>query len=96
MIKGRYEERVEIMNSNNLFDNVEKKANVNKEDIFKLAASVQNSNLKDEKVLRQLVQQVGAIAGRNVTKEKEDQIVKAIMNNNMPTDLSSLGNIFKK
>jgi DNA replication protein DnaD len=82
--------------SNNFFDNVEKQTKVNKEDIFKLAASIQNANLKDEKVLRQLISQVAAMAGRPVSKEKEDQIVKMIINNNMPTDFSSLSNMFKK
>ncbi|MFX3622828.1 MAG: stage VI sporulation protein F [Ectobacillus sp.] len=85
------------MNSNNnFFDKIEKQTKVNKEDIFKLAASVQNANLKDEAVLRQLIHQVAAIAGRAVPKEKEDQIVKAIINNNIPVDLNSLGNMFKK
>lgn len=82
--------------SNNFFDNIEKQTKVNKDDIFKLAASVQNANLKDEKVLRQLIQQVSLLAGRPVSKEKEEQIVKAIVNNNIPADLSSLGNLFKK
>lgn len=82
--------------SNNFFDNIEKQTKVNKDDIFKLAASVQNANLKDEKVLRQLIQQVAMLAGRPVSKEKEEQIVKAIVNNNIPADLSSLGNLFKK
>jgi predicted transcriptional regulator len=85
-----------MASNNNFFDNVEKQAKVNKEDIFKLAASVQNANLKDEKVLRQLIHQVAAMAGRTVSKEKEDQIVKAIISNNLPADLSSLGNMFKK
>jgi hypothetical protein len=82
--------------SNNFFDNIEKQTKVNKEDIFKLAASVQNANLKDEKVLRQLIQQVALLAGRPVSKDKEEQIVKAIVNNNIPADLSSLSNLFKK
>ncbi|WP_438503608.1 stage VI sporulation protein F [Ectobacillus ponti] len=84
------------MSSNNFFDNVEKTTKVNKEDIFKLASSVQNANLKDEQVLRQLIGQVAALAGKPVPKEKEDQIVKAIINNNMPSDFSSLGKLFKK
>jgi len=82
--------------SNNFFDNIEKQTKVNKEDIFKLAASVQNANLKDEKVLRQLIQQVALLAGRPVSKDKEEQIVKAVVNNNIPADLSALGNLFKK
>ncbi|ACM12003.1 stage VI sporulation protein F [Bacillus paranthracis] len=81
---------------NNIFNNIEKEAKVNKEDIFKLASSVQNANLRDETVLRQLIHQVALMAGREVPKEQEDQIVKAIINNNMPTDFGSLSNMFKK
>ena len=47
---------------NNIFNNIEKEAKVNKEDIFKLASSVQNANLRDETVLRQLIHQV-ALSG---------------------------------
>ena len=41
---------------------------MNKEDIFKLASSVQNANLRDETVLRQLIHQVALMAGREVPK----------------------------
>ena len=58
---------------NKYFNNIEKEAKVNKEDIFKLASSVQNANLRDETVLRQLIQ-VALMAGREVPKEQEDQI----------------------
>lgn len=51
---------------NNIFNNIEKEAKVNKEDIFKLASSVQNANLRDETVLRQLIHQVALMAGREV------------------------------
>ena len=47
---------------------------MNKEDIFKLASSVQNANLRDETVLRQLIHQVALMAGREVPKEQEDQL----------------------
>ena len=80
---------------NNIFNNIEKEAKVNKEDIFKLASSVQNANLRDETVLRQLIHQV-ALTWDVKPKEQEDQIVKAIINNNMPTDFGSLSKMFKK
>ncbi|PHA03617.1 stage VI sporulation protein F [Bacillus pseudomycoides] len=81
---------------NNLFNNIEKESKVKKDDIFKLASSVQNANLRDEQVLRQLIHQVATLAGKDVSKEKEDQIVNAIINNNMPTDFSALSKMFKK
>lgn len=55
---------------NNIFNNIEKEAKVNKEDIFKLASSVQNANLRDETVLRQLIHQVALMAGRKCRKSK--------------------------
>ncbi len=80
----------------NFFDNIEKKTNVKQEDIFKLAQSVSNANLKDEKTVRQLIAQVARLANKPVSKEKEDQIVNAIINNNMPMDLGSLSKMFGK
>ncbi len=82
--------------SNNFFDNIEKKTNVKQEDIFKLAQSVSNANLKDEKTVRQLIAQVARLANKPVSKEKEDQIVNAIINNNMPMDLGSISKMFGK
>lgn len=82
--------------SQNFFDNIEKRTNVKKEDIFKLANSVSNANLKDERTLRQLIADVSRIANVPVSKEKEEKIVQAILNNNMPADLSQLTNMIKK
>lgn len=81
---------------NNIFNNIEKEAKVNKEDIFKLASSVQNANLRDETVLRQLIHQVALTWDVKCRKKEEDQIVKAIINNNMPTDFEPLSKMFKK
>jgi hypothetical protein len=79
-----------------LFDNIEKKTNIKKEDIFKVADSVKDANFKDEKTVRELIKQVSALAGKPVSKEKEDKIVNAIINNNMPMDINSIGKMFKK
>lgn len=79
-----------------LFDNIEKKTNIKKEDIFKVADSVKDANFQDEKTVRQLIKQVSALAGKPVSKEKEDKIVNAIINNNMPMDMNTIGKMFKK
>ena len=42
-----------------------------------LANKLQKSNMKDEKALRELVQEIGDVAGRSVSKDKEDKIVNA-------------------
>ncbi|MBM6619875.1 stage VI sporulation protein F [Bacillus suaedaesalsae] len=79
-----------------LFDNIEKKTNIKKEDIFKVADSVKDANFQDEKTVRQLIKQVSALAGKPVSKEKEDKIVKAIVSNNLPMDMNTIGKMFKK
>lgn len=80
--------------NNPFFDNIEKKTNVKKEDIFALANSVSNANFNDEKAVRQLVGRVARLANTPVSKEKEDAIVKAIVNNNVPMNFSSLSKLF--
>jgi hypothetical protein len=84
------------MDRNNFMDDVEKKTGVKKTDIFKLADSVQNANLRDEKTIRQLIAQVSRLAGVPVSKEKEEQIVNAILNNNIPLDMTSIAKMFKQ
>lgn len=72
------------------FKKVENKTNVNKETILSLASKLQNTNMKDEKVLRELVKEIGGIAGKNVSKEKEDKIVNAILKDNVPNHLDQM------
>ncbi|MBM7840145.1 hypothetical protein JOC54_003425 [Alkalihalobacillus xiaoxiensis] len=80
--------------NNSFFDQVQQSAKVRPDELLKLANSVSQSNLKDEATLRELIGRVSALANKPVTKEKEDQIVHAILSNNMPTDLSSLTKMF--
>ena len=55
-----------------------------------LAKKIQGDNLKDESKLRDLIQEIGTIAGRDVGKEQEDKIVKAIINDKVPKDLDKM------
>lgn len=84
-----------MQNKNGSFmDNIQKKTNVKPDELFKLANSVSQANLKDEATLRKLISQVSKMANTPVTKEKEDQIVQAILQNNMPSDFASLAKMF--
>jgi hypothetical protein len=76
------------------FDKIEKKTSVKKDDIFKLAQSVSGSNLRDERTIRMLISQVSSLAGVSVSKQKEDQIVQAVLNNNIPLDMATLSKMF--
>lgn len=73
--------------TDNFFKRVEKKTNVNKETILSLAEKLQDNNMKNESVLRDVIKQIGALTGKEVTKEKEDKIVKTIINDQVPNNI---------
>lgn len=78
------------MFGDNFFKKVEKKTNVDKDTILSLAKKLQNSDMKDEKVLRDMVQEISAITGKEVSKEREDKIINAIVNDNVPKDIDKM------
>ena len=75
------------MFGDSFFKRVEKKTNINKETILSLADKLQKSNMKDEKVLREVIGDLSKMTGREVSKEKEQKIIDTIMNDNVPNDL---------
>lgn len=76
--------------SDNFYKKVENKTHVNKETILSLAKKIQGDNLKDENKLRDLIKEIGVIAGKNVPKEQEDKIVKAIVNDKVPKNIDKI------
>ena len=78
------------MFGDSFFNKVEKKTNVNKETIMSLASKVQNSNMKDEKVLRELIKEISRVAGKEVSQEKTNKIIDAIVKDNVPKNLDEM------
>ena len=78
--------------NNNLFNKVEKKTNVKKNDIINLAKSIQNKNMSDENNLRDLIHTIASMAGKDVDKEKEDKIVNAVKNNQINEEIKKMNN----
>ena len=76
--------------SDNFFNKVEKKTNVGKDTILSLATKLQQNNLKDEKTLREVIQELGKMTGKVVDKEKEDKIISAVKNDKVPKDIDKL------
>ena len=76
--------------SDNFFNRVEKKTKVNKETILELAEKLQKSNLKNENTLREVVQELSKMTGREVSKEKEDKIIYAVMNDEIPSNIDKM------
>ena len=73
--------------SDNFFKKIEKKTNVNKETILSLADKLQKGNMKDETTLREVIQDISHITGRDVSKEKEQKIVDAVLSNGVPKNI---------
>ena len=58
-------------------------------DIISLANSIQSKDLKNEKNLRDLIKEVSKLAGRSVSKDKEDKIIAMVKSDKIPKDLES-------
>ena len=76
--------------SDSFFNKVEKKTSVGKDTILNLASKLQQSNLKDEATLREVIKELGKITGKEVSKEKEDKIISAVVNDKVPKDISGM------
>lgn len=72
------------MIGDSFFKKVEQKTNVSKDTIVSLASKLKNSNMKDERVLRELIDEIGSITGKKVSKEKKDKIVNTIIEDKVP------------
>ena len=75
--------------------NVKKKTNVKKEDILNLARSIQGKDMKNEDNLKKLIRDVAKLAGKDVSKEKEQKIIDSVKNGNdtLTYTYDSIGNI---
>ena len=78
------------MFKDNLFNKIEKKTNVKKETILSLAEKLKNNNMKDEKTIREVINDLCKITGKEITKEKEDKIIDAIVNDKVPKNIDKM------
>lgn len=76
--------------SDSFFKKIEKKTNVNKETILALAAKLQQNDLKNEGTLREVIQELGKLTGKEVSKEKEKKIIEAVKNDKVPKNLDKM------
>lgn len=76
--------------SDSFFNRVEKKTNVGKDTILDLAKKLQQNDLKNEGTLREVIQTLSKMTGRNVSKDQEDKIINAVVNDKVPKDIDKL------
>ena len=73
--------------SDSFFKKVEKKTNVNKDTIMTLASKLQNGNMKDENTLKEVISTLSKMTGRPVSKEQEEKIINAVVNDKIPKNI---------
>ena len=78
------------MFGDSFFNKIEKKTNVNKNTIMSLASKLQSNNMKDEKVLSDLVDEISLIAGKKVSPEKKNKIINAIVQDKVPKNIDKM------
>lgn len=76
--------------TDSFFNKIENKTNVGKETILDLAKKLQDNDLKDEATLREVIQELGKMTGKEVSKEKEEKIISAVVNDKVPKDLDGM------
>lgn len=76
--------------SDSFFNRVEKKTNVDKDTILDLAKKLQETDMKNEGTLREIISTLSKMTGRNVTKEQEDKIINAVKSDKVPKDIDKL------
>lgn len=76
--------------SDSFFKRVEKKTNVNKETILNLAQKLQQNDLKNEGTIREVIKELSKMTGREVSKEKQDKIIEAVINDKVPNNIDKM------
>lgn len=78
------------MFGDSFFKKVEQKTNVNKDTILSLADKLQKGNMKDGKVLSEVVDEIANMTGKSVSSEKKDKIIKTIMQDEVPDNVDKM------
>ena len=73
--------------NDNLFQKVEKKTKINKNTIMSLATKLSNGNMKDKKTLLEVIDELSMLTGKEITEEKKEKIINAIVNDKVPSDI---------
>lgn len=78
------------MLGDSFFKKVENKTNVDKNTILSLAKKIQDGNMKDEKTLKEVINELSNLTGKPVSKEQEEKIINTIVNDNIPKNIDKM------
>ena len=75
--------------NDSIFNRVEKKTRVNKETILSLANKFQKSNMKDEKTLNEVIDELSILTGNKISDERKEKIINTIVHDKVPKNIDS-------
>ena len=78
------------MFKDSFFKKIEDKTNVDKDTIISLANKLQNGDMKNENTLSELIDSISNITGKEVSKEKKEKIINAIINDKVPKNIDKM------
>ena len=73
-----------------VFNRVEKKTDVSKSSILSLAKKLQGDNMKNEANLKEVINDICKMTGKEITKEQENKIINTIINDKVPNDIDKM------
>ncbi len=73
-----------------ILEQVTNGGNIDKGALFALASQIKSSDLKDERQIRNIIQQVSVIAGKEINEDTMQFLVNKIQNEGIPSSISSL------
>lgn len=76
--------------NDDVFNKVEKKTHVKKEDLIEVASMLNEGNMKDPQVLSEVISKVSTLAGKEVNKETENKIIDLILADKVPKNIDKL------
>lgn len=78
------------MFKDSLFKKIEDKTSINKETILSIADKLQKSDMKDEKVLNDLIDDLSNLTGKKLTDEKKKKIINTVINDKVPNNIDNM------
>ena len=78
------------MLQDSLFKKIEDKTNIDKDTIMSIADKIQSSDLKDEKVLGNLIDDLAKLTGKEVSQEKKEKIISTIKDDKVPKKIDNM------
>ena len=78
------------MFKDSIFKKIEEKTSVDKDTIIRIADKLQKSDMKDEKVLSDLIDDLSKMTGKEISNEKKEKIINTIKNDNVPNNIDNM------